>query len=216
MSLRFAHSQILYLLIISEMTRMTTRSPPTGLVASIYPKYFNSAAFGSLTNCFTFLTGFEDRFHDILGVQPMRPEDLGWTDLTTKEEWIAAVSKYFNPQLPPLQDGSVADRFGEMGRSTANLVVAPMMSHAVISESTGLHWTPPCTAAVCFPLISGALDYHWAVYNGTYWLEQAGRGGPINIWASVEALLDDVYSRADEEGKLYVRDSHFFFSKRVA
>jgi hypothetical protein len=54
------------------------------------------------------------------------------------------------------------------------------------------------------------------VYNGMYWLEQAGDGGPINIWASIDGLLENVYNRSDDAGKLYVRDSHFFFSKRIA
>ena len=77
-------------------------------------------AFGNLINCFTFLTGFDDGFHERLGVNPILPEDLGWLDLATKEDWIASVRRYFNPHLP----------------------------------------APPCTAAVCFPMIRGALDYH--------------------------------------------------------
>lgn len=197
---------------------MNLPQQPGGLVARIYPKYFNSAAFGSLTNCFIFLTGFDNGFHEVLGVKPIRPEDLGWTDLPTKDEWIAAVSQYFNPQLPASQTGSTADRFGEClshmgGGAVASFV--PLISHSILCEFTGLHWTPPCTAAVCFPLISGALDYHWAVYNGTYWLEQAGQGGPINIWASIDGLVEDVYNRGDGDRKLYVKDSHFFFSKRI-
>jgi hypothetical protein len=185
---------------------------PNGLVACIYPKYFNSAAFGSLTNCFTFLTGFDEGFHNVLGEKPIRPEDLGWTSLATKEEWIAAVTTHFNPQLPAAHAGSAADRFGEEPHPAS----APLVSHAVLSDSTGLHWTPPCVPALCFPMVRGALDYHWAVYNGVYWLEQAGDGGPINVWATIDGLLENVYDRRDAEGLLYVRDSHFFFSKRIA
>ena len=200
---------------------MSPPPPPSSLVARIYPKYFNSAAFGNLTNCFTFLTGFDDGFHERLGVKPIRPEDLGWTDLATKEDWIAAVTQYFNPQLPSPQAGSTADRFGETSLRAGTAAAAsavPLISHSALCESVGLHWSPPCTAAVCFPMIRGALDYHWAVYNGTYWLEQAGSGGPINIWASIEGLVKDVYDRdhVASGDKLYVRDSHFFFSKTIA
>ena len=95
-------------------------------------------------------------------------------------------------------------------------MVTTLISYSVLCESTGLHWTPPSAAALCFPLISRALDYHWAVYNGMYKLEQAGHGGPINIWASLDGLLEDVYCCSDDGGKLYVKDSHFFFSKRIA
>lgn len=34
----------------------------------------------------------------------------------------------------------------------------------------------PFVPAICFPLIKGATDYHWAVHNGNYWLEQEGHG----------------------------------------
>jgi hypothetical protein len=52
--------------------------------------------------------------------------------------------------------------------------------------------------ALCFPMIKGATDYHWAIFNGTYWLEQAGRGGPLNMWANENDLLADVYKRGDD------------------
>jgi hypothetical protein len=196
-------------------------SHPPGLVAKVYPKYFNSAAFGSLTNCFTFMVGFDDMFMEFLGVKVLRPEDLEWTKLQTKEEWISAVTAYFKPELPELQPGSTANRFGtcfpDLDQTHSYPEQAmPYISSSILCEPTGLYWTPPSVPALCFPLIQGARDYHWAVYNGTYWLEQAGRAGPINVWASLDGLVEDVYKRGDHDGKYYVEGSHFFFSKRIA
>lgn len=150
---------------------------PSGLVATVYPKYFNSAALGNLNHCFTFMTGFDDDFMEFLGVKALRPEDLGWTKMQTKEEWISVVNDYFKPQLPEPQ--------------------------------------PPSVPALCFPLIQGATHYHWAVYNGLYWLEQAGNGGPINVWVSPDGMVDDIYQRGDVSGKYHVEGSHFFFAKRM-
>lgn len=180
-----------------------TMSHPRGLVATVFPKYFNSAAFGSLTNCFTFMTGFDDTFMEVLGVTVLRPEDLGWIKLETKEEWISAVTDYFKPQLPEAQRGSVADRLGtyayepgtcahETDTCSHGFLNLPYISSSFLCEPTGLHWTPPSVPALYFPLIKGAKDYHWAVYNATYWLEQAGCGGPINVWAHLDGLLEDV------------------------
>ena len=187
-------------------------SNPRGLVATVFPAYFNSAAFGSMTNCFTFMTGFDDNFMQSLGVKALRPQHLGWTKLETKEEWAEKVTAYFNPQLPKPQPGSTADRNGTCSHTPPNL---PYISSSVLCDPTGLHWTPPSGLALCFPLIKGATDYHWAAYNGTYWLEQAGRGGPINVWATSECLIEDVYTRGDDKGKYYVEGSHFFFSKKI-
>jgi hypothetical protein len=79
-----------------------------------------------------------------------------------------------------------------------------------------LDWKPPSHSALCFPKIAGASDYHWAVHNGTYWVEQAWHGGPLQIWATVEDLLRDVYGRVNEVGQhRYVQDSAFFFNKRL-
>ena len=44
-------------------------------------------------------------------------------------------------------------------------------------------------------MIKDATDYHWAIFSGTHWLEQAGRGGPLNIWANEDDLIADVYKR---------------------
>ena len=52
-------------------------SNPRGLVAKVFPDYFNSAAFGSMTNCFTFMTGFDDNFMQSLGVKALRPPTSG-------------------------------------------------------------------------------------------------------------------------------------------
>jgi hypothetical protein len=87
--------------------QISTMSHPPGLVATVYPMSFNSAALGNLINCFTFLTGFDDTFMEFLGVKSLRPEDMGWTKLQTKEDWISAVSDYFKPQ-----PGSTVDRCG--------------------------------------------------------------------------------------------------------
>lgn len=71
----------------------------------------------------------------------------------------------------------------------------------------------PQSTAICFPKVKGATDCHWAVYNGIYWIEQACRAGAINVWATLGCLLEDVYGRQDANGKVYVKDSHFFFAK---
>ena len=176
---------------------------PPGLVATVYPKYFNSAVFGGLINCFTFMPGFENSFMEYLGVKALRPEDLRWTELQTKEEWIGAVRGYFNPH-----DIEQTHAFPDQ--------TLPHISSSVLCDPTGLHWVPPSVPALCFPLIQGATDYHWAVYNGTYWLEQAGHGGPLNIWASLDGMIDDIYNREAGGDKFYAQCSHFFFSKRIA
>jgi hypothetical protein len=175
---------------------------PSGLVATVYPKYFNSAALGNLTQCFTFMTGFDDDFMEFLGVKALRPEDLGWTKMQTKEEWISVVNDYFKPQLPEPQPppGSMAGRRYDLNQS---------------HSSPDRHWSPPSVPALCFPLIQGATHYHWAVYNGTYWLEQAGDGGPINVWVSFDGMVDDIYQRGDVSGKYHVEGSHFLFAKRM-
>ena len=46
-------------------------------------------------------------------------------------------------------------------------------------------------------MVLGGHDYHWAVLNGVYWLEQAGRGGSLNVWDSLNDMVGDVYSRLD-------------------
>jgi len=153
---------------------------PPGLVATVYPQYFHSAALGNLNHCFTFMKGFDDAFMGFLGVKALRPEDLGWTKMQTKEEWIRVVNDYFKPQLPDPP-----------------------------------HCTPPPSVpALCFPLIQGATRYHWAVYNGTYWLEQDVYGGPINVWESLGGMVHNIYYRGDCGGKYYVEGSHFFFAKK--
>ena len=35
-------------------------------------------------------------------------------------------------------------------------------------------------------------NYHFAVFNGNYWLEQAGHGGPLNIWSDENSMINDV------------------------
>jgi hypothetical protein len=60
-------------------------------------------------------------------------------------------------------------------------------------------------------MIKGATDYHWAIFNGTFWLEQAGRGGSLKLWDNENDLIADVYKRGDDHGKFYVEGSHFFF-----
>lgn len=174
-------------------------SHPQDLVGTVYPKYFNTAAFGSLINCFTFLTGFDDSFMDFLDVkEQVRPVDLGWTKLGTRDEWISAVNDYFNGSA---YDSTCLHNFS-------------YISSSVMCDHKGVHLTPPSVLALCFPLINGASDCHWAVFNGTYWLEQADRGGAINVWASINGLLEAVYMRGD--GKYYVQDTHFFFPVRIA
>ena len=160
------------------------------------------------------MTGFENSFMEYLGVKALRPEDLRWTELQTKEEWIGAVRGYFNPQLPDPQFGSSADRYGtccpdfEQTHAFPDQTL-PHISSSVLCDPTGLHWVPPSVPALCFPLIQGATDYHWAVYNGTYWLEQAGHGGPLNIWASLDGMIDDIYNREAGGDKFYAQGSHF-------
>ena len=173
-------------------------SVPRGLVASVQPNYFNNAAFATLTNCFTTLTGFDANFIGSLLVTAVRPDELGWKRYQTRDNWIAAVGNYFSTKLAEPQRGSGADRHGQ-----CQCQCSPHISSL---KPTGLHWTVNTTRALCFPMIEGATDYHWAIFTGTYWLEQAGRGGPLNIWANEDDLIADVYNRG-----YYVEGSHFFF-----
>jgi hypothetical protein len=77
-------SAIFYLPANTGQTPNMSQHP--GLVAIVYPNYFNSPHFrGLVSNCFTFMTGFDDTFMGSLGVKALRPEDLEWTSLRTKE-----------------------------------------------------------------------------------------------------------------------------------
>jgi hypothetical protein len=185
-----------------------------GLVATVFPRYFEhvSKSFGLFTNYYTFMQGFDEKFAAGLGVQTLRPEDLGWTDLATTDEWFRAVSAHFNPNVIPAQQGSPADR--ECIQS--NYIINPIYSSTIEHyKSMGLNYTAPYVNAICVPKIKGATDYHFAVNNGMYWLEQAGKEGSLNIWTNVEDMLNDVYSRHNNEKPYYVRNSHFFFKKRI-
>ena len=172
-------------------------SEPRGLVAIIYPNYFNSPHFRCLVSeCLTFTTGFDDLFMGSLGVKALRPEELGWTSLKTREGWVGAVNQYFNPQLSESQSSCFLDHCHHCYR--------------------GLHRTAPTARGLCFPLVEGASDYHWAVEHGAYWLEQASHGGPINVWSSLDEMVDSIYRRGDDKGKFYVKGSHFIFTMRIA
>ena len=78
---------------------------PRGLVAKYTPNHLSSVEFGNVTNCFTFMTGFDDDKIQRLGVAVLRPEDLGWDKLETTEEWKKAVADYFNFETPSAQIG---------------------------------------------------------------------------------------------------------------
>lgn len=181
-----------------------------GLVAKVYPNYFRcNFGFGLNTNCYTFMRGFDDVFMKSLGIaQTLRPEQLGWCNMKTKEEWNKVVCEYFNPKQIPAEKGSTADR---LGNNIDTLFFVSQQLH----DELGLIWTPPTVDVICFPMIEGALDYHWAIFNGLYWIEQAGQGGPIQIWENLDSLVDDVYKRTDSNGiNLYIRDSAFMFQKQ--
>lgn len=187
------------------------------LLASISPSVWTSErSFGPFTNCYTFMTGFDEQFIKTLGVTALRPEELGWTSFNTKREWKDAVEMYFSPGGVVPQAGSVAAR---EGNQPMHLLF--MIWYDFIKEQrngiAGLTFDYPFAWAVCFPMVSGGHDYHWAVHNGMYWLEQAGRGGDLNIWDSLNDMIENVYSRPDKDtGELaYVRGSHFFFKKRL-
>ena len=172
------------------------------LIESISPSAWTSDyRFGPFTNCYTFMTGFDQQFISTLGVTALRPEDLGWTHFSTKMEWKDAVEMYFSP-------GGVTGREGNQQMF--------MIWHDFIQEQR-LTFDYPFDWAVCFPMVLGGHDYHWAVHNGIYWLEQAGRGGSLNIWNSLNDMIGDVYSRRDPvTGEpAYVVGSHFFFKKRL-
>ena len=183
------------------------------LIESIPPSAWTSERrFGPFTNCYTFITGFDQQFISTLGVTALRPEDLGWTHFSTKKEWKEAVDMYFSPGGVVPQAGSVAAREGN------NHALLFMIWHNFIQEQRGaLTFDYPFAWAVCFPMVLGGHDYHWAVHNGIYWLEQAGRGGSLNVWDSLNDMMVDVYSRRDPDTgePAYVRGSHFFFKKRL-
>ena len=142
-----------------------------------------------VTNCFTSLTGFDANFIGSLQVTA-RPDDLGWTKYQTRDDWIAAVGRYFSTKLAEPQRGSGADRNGRCSHSCPNL---PYVSSLLMCKPVGLHWTVNSTRALCFPMIKGATDYHWAIFNGTFWLEQAGRGGSLKLWDNENDLIADVF-----------------------
>jgi hypothetical protein len=71
------------------------------LIESISPNAWTSERrFGPFTNCYTFMTGFDEQFIGTLGVTALRPEDLGWIHFSTKREWKDAVEMYFSPGGP--------------------------------------------------------------------------------------------------------------------
>ena len=184
------------------------------LIESILPsEWTNERRYGPFTNCYTYMTGFDQQFINTLGVTALRPEDLGWTRFSTKNEWKQAVDLYFSPGGVVPQAGSVSAREGNQNMH------AFMIWYDFIQEQqlAGLTFDYPFVWAICFPMVLGGHDYHWAVNNGIYWLEQAGRGGPLNIWDSLNDMIEAVYRRLDPDtGELaYVRGSHFFFKKRL-
>ena len=183
------------------------------LLESIAPSAWTSERrFGPFRNCYTFMTGFDEHFISSLGVTALRPEDLGWTYYDTKEQWKAAVDLYFSPGGIVPQAGSVAHREGKQQMS---FMIWSDFIHQ--QQQAGLTFDYPSVWAICFPMVRRAHDYHWAVHNGMYWLEQAGRGGNLNVWDSLNDMISDVYSRRDEvtDKPAYVRNSHFFFKKRL-
>jgi hypothetical protein len=192
---------------------MTSITDKPGLLATIFPDGLVqfSLSFGSFTNCFTFMQGFDDNFVSGLSVETLRPETLGWTNLRSREEWLVAVSNHFSPSGIPAQRGSSADREGE------DDMIHKLYSCSInYYNNTGLNFDAPFVNAICVPKISGALDYHFAVFNGIYWLEQAGHGGPLNIWKSQQDMMNDIYRRTNLQGQyLYVRNSAFVFKKRI-
>jgi hypothetical protein len=175
------------------------------LIASISSTAWSSERrFGPFTNCFTFMTGFDDQFIQGLGCKALRPEELGWTWLETSKQWEEKVTHYFSPGGIVPQTGSMAHREGEQQQ------LFMIWSQFISLQRSGLVFDYPFVWVICFPMIRGASDYHWAIHNGVYWMEQAGRGGPLNVWDSLNDMIEDIYSRS-----LYVRGSHFFFKKRL-
>ena len=181
------------------------------LIESIAPDIWRSEhKFGPFTNCFTFMTGFDDQFIIGLGVNTLRPEDMGWTCLETKDQWEHVVKHYFSPGGIVPQAGSVASREGKQQ-------LFMIWQEFIHLQQSGLLVDYPSVWAICFPMIRGALDYHWAVNNGVYWLEQAGHGGHLNVWDNLQDMIEHIYTRLDDATQmpLYVRGSHFFFKKRM-
>ena len=117
--------------------------------------------------------------------------------------WDTAI---FRPRCTEAQKNHVSQSRAGGVYMCPDLPHIPSLSQC---KPPGLRWTVNSARALCFPMIKGATDYHRAIFTGTYWLEQAGRGGPLNIWANEDDLIADVYKRGD--GKSYVEGSHFFF-----
>ena len=179
-----------------------------GLIGCINPTYFKTIyGYGAYTNCYTFMTGFDDEKSNI---KVLNPEDLGWLDLKTKDEWQRKVMEYFKPNKYT-DFNSTAYEEGKY-----DYTIFKYINTLIYCEKIGLTYIPEMISALCFPFIEGALDYHWAIKNGEYWIEQAGFNGPLNIWVNANSLIEDVYKRCDKTGKkLYVKDSHFFFNKII-
>ena len=123
------------------------------LIESISPSAWTSDyRFGPFTNCYTFMTGFDQQFISTLGVTSLRPEDLGWTHFSTKMEWKDAVEMYFSPGGVVPQTGSVAAREGNQ-----QMHALFMIWHDFIQEQrlAGLTFDYPFAWAVCFPMVLG-------------------------------------------------------------
>ncbi|KAJ1408131.1 hypothetical protein B484DRAFT_456376, partial [Ochromonadaceae sp. CCMP2298] len=158
----------------------------------------------------------------------LTPEDHGWTKLKTRDEWIRAVTRYFSPDAPPVQEGSSADRNADL---------------LSFREGPQIPFTYSFNWVYCFPQIGTAMDYHWAMITKDAVgkdciVEQAGMGGDILAWYDEDNFLKSVYSRGncyiDATGEVrflkrgegfppgvtvtpnyYVPDTHFVFKCRA-
>ena len=157
-------------------------------------KTINSGCnFDLTTNCYDFLT----QVYAPPGTSILRPEDLGWLDLKKSQEWEDEVTKYFSSTKTPL------DPYSPLSRELA--------------LQGGSEPPTQSVRALCFPLVEGATDYHWAVeidIDRGIWAEQAGQGGPLRIWNDKDKMIKNIYTRRSDKGILfYVPKSHFEFNK---
>ena len=135
--------------------------------------------------------------------------NLGGNHSKRKSNGKMLFGKYFSPFTPLSQPGSGAHRFGK-SKYIEN------REQQLTPHKKGLEPTLPWVEAICFPMIGGATDYHWAIKTKHGWAEQAGRGGPLCLWETEDDMVRHVYGRIDPETKSprYPAGSAFKFAMR--
>lgn len=177
--------------VVENTNTARAQHPPVGLLYSVPADVapFNYVGCGKypglnmatkFTNCYDYATNSAKWD---LGASPtyssLYPENRGWDNTLTFEQWEEKVKKQFSPVRPSAMPGSVAER---------NEVL------------TGKFPDYSSRRVICWPMYATARDYHWAMeivasVGGTVWVEQAGMGGNFQVWQTKGDLIRDVGTR---------------------